>query len=103
MTYDEIMNISDFNKKEEELIKYYKNEISVLDWLKPSDNQTIFFKDRLELKENNKLHSISKPAIKYKDGSEYFYIHGKLYTEKLEWEKDAKKIKRLSILNKVLD
>ena len=101
MTYDEIMTSLDLGEKEEQLIKYYIEDVKVLEWLQDdAETQIIFFKDRIETKKQGKLHSLKRPAIKYKDGSGHYYIEGELY-EKDEWEIASKKIKRLLVLDKI--
>ena len=103
MTFDEIMNSPDFGEKETKLKKYYIEDIDILSWCCDTDKtQKVFFKDRLEIKKNGKLHNIKSAAIKYKDGQEYFFIEGEKY-EKDEWEVESKRLLRIKKLENILE
>ena len=101
MTYDEIMTTIDFGKKEDLLKEFYIVEIKILDWIEEKDIQKILFRDRFEYKLNGVYHNLNGPAIKYRDGTEIFWIEGKFYENKSDWEKEVKLIKRKHVLDKV--
>jgi len=101
MTYDEIMTTIDFGEKEQLLKKYYIEEIKILDWIEEKDIQKILFKDKFEYKLNGEYHNLNGPAIKFRDGTEKFWIEGKFYEEKSEWETEVKLRKRKLVLSKV--
>lgn len=102
MTFDEIIKIEDSQEKENKLKQFYIN-IGVEDWLTNKyDTQKISFADRIEYKENNKLHNLYGPAIELKNGTKYYYIDNK-YLEYDEWKNESKfllrKIKMKRVLN----
>jgi len=102
MTYDEILSTIDLGDREEKLTQYYIDEIGVLSWLNDdAETQKILFSDRFEIKKNGVFHNISGPAIKFKDGNEYYWIDGAYYEEKSEWEKVSTNIKRKKVINKI--
>jgi len=104
MTYNEIMLISDLSEKNEKLEDYYINDVGINEWLLDTHGiQKILFRDRFEVKKNGEYHNLSGPAIKYKNGTEYYWINGKYFEDKIEWEKKSKQILRTKKLKKVLD
>lgn len=73
-------------KKRKEDKDYYIKEIEVIDWLKSNDSQKIRFNDRVEYKENNKLHREDGPAIEYFDNiGNQFYVEGNKLSDE-EWQ-----------------
>lgn len=102
MTYDEIMAITDLELREQELIKFYTEEIKILDWLKQEDGiQKIRFKDRWEYKKNSKLHRLDGPAIDFDRGGGGYFIEGKKM-EFEDWKPVAKKLLREKKLERTL-
>ena len=101
MTYDEINSTSDVDEKEELLKNFYLEDVKILDWIEDKDIQKILFRDRFEYKLNGEYHNLNGPAIKFRDGTEKFWIDGKFYEDKIEWETEVKSIKRKHVLDKV--
>jgi hypothetical protein len=58
----------------------------------------IRFSDRIEYKLNGVYHNIYDAAIKFlsNSGIDQFYIHGKHFKDKVEWESEAIKLSRKS-------
>jgi hypothetical protein len=58
----------------------------------------IRFTDRIESKFNGEYHNIFDAAILYhkNTGTNQYYINGKHYKDKVDWEKDALKLARRS-------
>jgi hypothetical protein len=91
MKYDDIMKISNIKEKNDKLENFYLNDVNVLDWLIDEESiQKILFRDRFEVKKNGKYHNLTGPAIKWRNGSENYWIDGNFFEEKVEWEKIAK-------------
>ena len=92
MNYDDIMKISDISKKNDTLEHFYLTNVNILDWLIDEEiEQKILFRDRFEVKKNGDFHNLTGPAIKWRNGSEYYWIEGDYYENKSEWEPIAKK------------
>ena len=102
MTYDEAMAITDFELREQELIKFYKEEVKILDWLKQEEGfQKIRFKDRWEYKKNSKYHRLDGPAIDFDNAGGTYYINGKLMDFE-DWKPVAQKLLREKKLERTL-
>jgi len=58
----------------------------------------IRYSDRIETMLNGEYHNIFDAAIFYlnSSGSNQYYINGKHYKDKVEWEKDALRLSRRS-------
>ena len=104
MTYDEIMTISDIEKKEEKLIEFYTKEIGVNEWLvDDTKNQKIRFKDRFEYKTDGVYHRLTGPAIDFHDKSKrgFYYLFGESMNE-MDWKPIAQKYLREKKLKRTL-
>ena len=90
MTYEEIMNISDIQEKQDKLKEFYTNEIGVEEWLiEKSIDQKIRFKDRCEYKQHGKYHRLTGPAIEFHNGTRgFYYIEGESMDETV-WKTKA--------------
>lgn len=96
MTYTEILSITDIVEKNEKLKEYYLEDVKINDWLVDNcETQKILFKDKFETKKKGNYHNLTGPAIKYKNGSEYFWIDGTYFDDKEEW-----KLKSTNLLRK---
>ncbi|NMC99027.1 MAG: hypothetical protein HPY57_13320 [Ignavibacteria bacterium] len=104
MTYDEIMQLSDLNEKEQKLKEFYENEIKVNEWLVDNTKyQKIRFKDRWEYKENGVYHRLNGPAIEFHNGNRgFFYLFGKTMNE-TEWRPKANQILREKKLKRMIE
>jgi len=103
MTYNEIMQLSDIQEKQDKLKEFYKDEIGVTDWLsEESKSQKIRFEDRWEYKKNGKLHNLKGPAIDFNNGTKgYYYIDGNPM-EFDAWKKESTNILREKKLNRAI-
>jgi hypothetical protein len=100
MTFQEIQKITDLEKKESELIKYYLEEIEIMDWLyDDTKHRKILYSDRIEYRTDNKLHNVKGPAVE-KNGEKYYYINGEKLSQK-DWETITKTLKRHKTLKKL--
>jgi len=102
MTYDEIMKLTDVSEKEEQLKKFYIDEIGINEWLKEDNTQQkILFKDRVEYKKMGVLHNLNGASIEYENGDKKYYINGEMM-EKEEWKKISTPLLRELKLTRVL-
>jgi len=103
MTYEDIMQLSDPQEKEQKLKEFYENEIKVNEWLiDDSTYQKIRFKDRWEYKENGVYHRLNGPAIEFHNGNRgFFYLYGEAMNE-TEWRLKANQILREKKLTRVV-
>ena len=101
--FDEIDSLKKGKDKNEKLEEYYKDKVKVDFWLTNSlKNSIISFKDRTEFKKNNEYHRLNGPAIDYKDEKlNKYYYKGKLYENKIEWDRATLKELRKIKLNKI--
>lgn len=101
MEYDEIIKISDLEKRNDMFIEFYK-ELGVEDWLSCGESQKIEFVDRTEYKKHNKYHRLDGPAIdnKHKDG--LFYIDGVMMEEN-EWKEKSKMLLRKIKMKNIME
>lgn len=77
---------------------FYIDEIGVLNWLKNDTNQKIRFSNRIEYKENNKLHRTDGPAVEFFSGiGDQYYINGELYTK--EEFTNYQRTQKINLLN----
>lgn len=104
MNFDEINSLKDSKSKTEKLVKWYKEEIQVANWLTlPYKNSIIRFYNRIEYRKEGQLHRLNGPAIEYiiishnkKDGE--YYIDGKKFENYEEWLKESKqKLRKLKL------
>lgn len=63
----------------------------------------IRYSDRIETKLNGKYHNIFDAAILYlkNAGNNQYYINGKHFKDKVEWEKEALKLARRSKIREI--
>lgn len=103
MTYKEILETSlTEDEKQDNLKKYYIDEVKVLEWLEDKDCvQTINFNDRIEYRVGGKLHKLTGPAVVKTNGNKEYHIKGKNYSEE-DWNKEKIKILRNRKLNMVI-
>lgn len=78
---------------------FYINEIEILKWMVNEKNQKIRFSNRIEYKENNKLHRDDGPAIEFYSGvGDQYYIKGELYSKD-----EFINYQRIQKLNKIIE
>lgn len=94
MEYDDIIKISDLEKRNDEMIKHYTENVCVLDWITSDNKQVINFSNRVEYKVNGKYHRLDGPAIEFfkSDNCKYF-ING-VEMNKEKWKPIATNILR---------
>lgn len=101
MTFQEILKITNLEKKEAELIKYYLEEVEIMNWLQDNTkHRKILYSDRTEYRTDNMLHNIKGPAVEKNNGEKYYYINGEKLSQK-DWETITKTLKRHKILKKL--
>ena len=102
MTYEEIMKLP-FSEKEEQLKRFYIEEIGVLEWLlNDGKKQKIVFNDRTEYKFKNVYHNIMGAAIQYNNGNMTYYINGELYSSKDKWNTESTRMLRRKKLERLI-
>lgn len=91
--------------------KYYKEELQVLEWLyddvEKEGRVKIRFKDRIEYRLNGQYHNEFDAAIIYLDDDknptmEEYYLYGKKYDLKTEWQQKTTIMLRKHKLKKAL-
>jgi len=103
MKYDEIMNISDIQEKEDALKKFYCEEIGIEEWLvENTEIQKIKFKDRFEYKVKGKHHRLTGPAIEFNNGTRGFYYIDGVAMSHEEWKPKATQLLREFKLKRVI-
>ena len=103
MTYEEIMNMTDIQEKEDTLIKFYCEEIGIEDWLvENTEIQKIRFKDRFEYKIKGEYHRLTGPAIDFHNESRgFYYLDGEALSHE-EWKPRATQLLREFKLKRVI-